>query len=50
MSTRGMDGKPVLVSSYGVSDNLCYMASLDSIDTILGEWTGSTCFGWLIAR
>src|SRR5262249_705185 len=47
MSTRRMDGQTILISSYGVSDNLCYVASLDASDTILNEWKGPYCFGWL---
>ena len=47
--TRLLNGKTIWVSNYAVSDNLCYMASVDSTTwTTVNEWRGKYCFGWLI--
>jgi len=49
-STRLIGGRPILVSSYGVSDNLCYMASFNPADwSMVNEWHGKNCYGWLVA-
>jgi hypothetical protein len=47
--TRLMDGRPILVSSYAISENVCYMAHVDSTTwAIASEWKGTNCFDWLI--